>query len=370
MNGGIFLIQDNGQLIEMTAQQYDSEDLLQELLAKYPNLLAGDQMDNKSPRRWLLISREASVPSEDGGGGRWSVDHLFLDQDGIPTLVEVKQSHDTRIRREVVGQMLDYAANAVVYWPVETILAKFEANNDDPERALNEFLASDEDPEQFWQKVKTNLRVGKVRLVFVADEIPSELRRVVEFLNEQMDPAEVLAVEIRQYVGENLKTLVPRVMGQTEEAQKRKAGAVRVTKQWDETKFLADLHSRNLEKGKIKGVETLLEQSKELESDGLVTISWGTGKETGSFTVKSKGSSFLSVFSNADLWLNMGGWKTIPTETRSSLASELGNKLKFDLIYADRSYPNIAKHVFSVDHGPTTLVEWLGSAIKSTHLAQ
>jgi ribosomal protein L30E len=34
--------------------------------------------------------------------------------------------------------------------------------------------------------VDANLRAGKVRLVFVADEIPAELRRVVEFLNSQM----------------------------------------------------------------------------------------------------------------------------------------------------------------------------------------
>jgi len=53
------------------------------------------------------------VPSIDGGGDRWSADHLFLDQDAIPTFVEVKRSTDTRIRREVVGQMLDYAANAI-----------------------------------------------------------------------------------------------------------------------------------------------------------------------------------------------------------------------------------------------------------------
>jgi hypothetical protein len=59
-------------------------------------------------------------------------------------------------------------------------------------------------------------------MVFVADVIPAELRRIVEFLNEQMDPAEVLAVEIRQFVGEGMKTLVPRVMGQTAEAEKKK----------------------------------------------------------------------------------------------------------------------------------------------------
>jgi hypothetical protein len=110
MNGGIFLIQSSGELLEMKEQPYDTEAVLQELLAKYPSLLAGDQINGAAPRRWLLISREMSVPSEEDGSGRWFLDHLFLDQDAIPTLVEVKRSSDTRVRREVVGQMLDYAA--------------------------------------------------------------------------------------------------------------------------------------------------------------------------------------------------------------------------------------------------------------------
>ena len=41
-------------------------------------------------------------------------------------------------------------------------------------------------------------------MLFVADRIPAELRRIVEFLNEQMDPAEVLALELRPYQGEEL----------------------------------------------------------------------------------------------------------------------------------------------------------------------
>lgn len=67
-----------------------------------------------------------ALPDAEDAGSRWSLDHLFLDQEGIPTLIEVKRSTDTRIRREVVGQMLDYAANAVVYWPVEELRARFE----------------------------------------------------------------------------------------------------------------------------------------------------------------------------------------------------------------------------------------------------
>jgi hypothetical protein len=242
MNSGIYLIQDNGQLVQMTSQAYDSEALLQGLLATYPSLLAGDQIDTAVPRRWLLISREAPIPAEEGGVGRWAVDHLFLDQDGIPTLVEVKRSTDTRIRREVVGQMLDYAANAVVYWPVEAVRAQFIAtcasSGCEPDQILAEFLGADADPDTFWHQVKTNLQVGKVRMIFVADESPAELQRIVEFLNQQMDPAQVLAVEIKQYVGQQLRTLVPRVIGLTQAARDTKS-PTSAKRKTTRTEFLA-----------------------------------------------------------------------------------------------------------------------------------
>lgn len=229
MSGGIYLLSDDDQLVEMLEQPYDSEAVLQQLLAKHPSLLAGDQLGAGPPRRWVLVAREASLPAEEDGGGRWSVDHLFLDQDAVPTLVEVKRSSDTRIRREVVGQMLDYAANAVVYWPVERLRATFEASCEtggrDPSDVVLELVAEGETIDGFWEQVNTNLRAGKVRLVFVADELPPELLRVIEFLNVQMNPAEVIGIEVRQYVGQGLKTLVPRVLGQTAEAQQRKGRA-------------------------------------------------------------------------------------------------------------------------------------------------
>lgn len=48
---------------------------------------------------------------------------------------------------------------------------------------------------------QTNLQAAKVRMLFVADKIPVELRSIVEFLNKQMDPAEVLAVVINTVQG-------------------------------------------------------------------------------------------------------------------------------------------------------------------------
>jgi hypothetical protein len=280
MPAGLFLIQEDGRLIELSERPYDSEALLQELLAKYPSLLAGDQFDAERPRRWLLVKRELGIPAGERQGDRWSVDHLLLDQDAIPTLVEVKRSTDTRIRREVVGQMLDYAANAVAYWPAERLQMEFEATANatgaDAGASLRDFLGVDMEPEQFWSRAKTNLQAGKLRLIFVADEIPPELRRIIEFLNQQMDPTEVLGVEIRQFAGGGVRSLVPRVMGQTAEAERRKA-ATPASKQWDEESVFAVLSSRS--GGEAAVARRLLDWARVAS----LRVWWGKGRDDGSF---------------------------------------------------------------------------------------
>ncbi|MEO2015175.1 MAG: hypothetical protein ABGZ53_12465 [Fuerstiella sp.] len=227
MTGQIYLLDADEQLVPMQEAPYDSEALLQRLLADHPSLLAGDQMNSTAPRRWLLIDREFGVPDEQESGNRWSLDHLFIDQDAIPTLVEVKRSSDTRLRREVVGQMMDYAANAVSYWSIEQIQARFDqraqVGGASGGTELDDFLEDQETAAEFWQRVETNLQAGRIRMVFVADVIPKELKQIIEFLNGQMERAEVLGVEIKQYVNGDLKTLVPTVVGQSAMVQARRS---------------------------------------------------------------------------------------------------------------------------------------------------
>lgn len=272
MKPGIFLVQDNDELVEMNEQAYDSESLLQILLARYPALLVGNQINPGEPRRWLLIERESGVPSKEGGANRWSADHLFLDQDGIPTIVEVKRSTDTRIRREVVGQMLDYAANAVVYWRVDYMRERFvatcESRGVDAGEQLKNFLAEDVEPEEFWQMANKNLQDRQIRLLFVADEIPTELQRIVEFLNEQMERTEVLAIEIKQFVSKGLTGLVPRVIGRTAEAQRVKVAGERAQRM-DEPSFLEVIEHRSTEESDT--ARKILDWSKQ----NFTTINWG-----------------------------------------------------------------------------------------------
>jgi hypothetical protein len=229
----------------------------------------------------LLIRREMPVVNDETGG-RWSLDHLMLDQDGIPTLVEVKRASDTRSRREVVAQMLDYAANAVQFWPVDSIRATFEARCQqhglDPQAHLTDRLGPELDAERYWQQVKTNLIAGKIRLLFLADRIPPELRRIIEFLNKQMDPAEVLGVEIRQFTNARVRTLVPHVVGQTSESEQRKGTGGSSNPQWTEETFLRRMSELNSPEVARAATEILA------WAKGKSTRVWfGRGRQNGSF---------------------------------------------------------------------------------------
>lgn len=269
----IFLLGANDQLEKVPYSTYRSEDVLQELIARYPELMVGEQIDPDDPPRWLLVCREAGVPDAEVASDRWSLDHLLLDHRAVPTLVEVKRSSDTRIRREVIGQMLDYAANATRYWPTDRIrmLAAAQMGGvDQLDQRVAELLSAEDgqvaDVEAYWRMVEENLRAGRLRMLFVADELPRELRRVIEFLNEHMPKIQVLGVEVRHYAGNGMRALVPRVVGQTERARDEKALSP-PSRKTGESEFLAACP--------IGARDYFEELLREARAEGL-TISWGT----------------------------------------------------------------------------------------------
>ena len=299
MSPGIYFIGDDGELIEMREQPYDSEAVLQELLAKYPNLLAGDESSDPV-RRWVLVQREAGVGSEPGGSDRWWIDHLFLDQDGVPTLVEVKRSKDSRIRREVVGQMLDYAANALGHWPIERFQLALEqtcaSRGVSTEAAFVELQEGEPDEEHFWLSVRTNLQAERMRLVFVADRIPAELERIVEFLNRNMASVDVVALEVKRYVGGAQTTLVSRMLGQSAATRQAKA-VTRDTRHWDEESFFARLAEVG-EPADVAAMRDVLDWSRERFS----RVAWGHGKRDGS------ASLILDLVGQRHLAYVLGTW--------------------------------------------------------------
>jgi hypothetical protein len=276
--GGIFL-RDGDTYIELMEQPYDTELILQDLIAQHPKILAGDETGHG---KLVLVKQEAAVSDPEAGTSRWSLDHLYLDASGIPTLVEVKRASDPRLRREVVAQMLEYAANAATSWSTDRLREWFEdtcaARGQEPEAVLRETLDI-EDVEAFWGRVATNLSAEQLRLVFVADNIVPELRRMIEYLNRQMQDTEVFAIEVKQYVTDDLEqqTIVPRIIGQTEAARQAKRHAARGGS-WDRESILEAVAENN--RAWIPIVERLYAWG---DGQTDLTSFYGSGTKDGSF---------------------------------------------------------------------------------------
>lgn len=318
----IFLVQRD-KLVAMERSKYHLEDKLQELLAMYPDLMPGEQLDPDQPRRWLLVSREFGIPDSLIAIDRWSIDHLFLDQDGVPTLVEAKRSTDPRIRREVVGQLIEYAANAQSFWNVQGIRDALALASEQSEAEMLTQTLGVIDAEEFWQKVKSNLQAGRLRLIFVADEIPQDLKRMIEFLNVQMDPAEVFGIELPQFLGSDLQTIVPRLVGNTSQAAERKQASSRLKRKWDEESFFSDMKKyRPLDE--VVAVRELYTWLQTIP----FRIWWGEGATEGSFVA----SIDVEEVSYNIIRFSSQGWNSLYIDWFGSYPAFVGRDIRAELI--------------------------------------
>ncbi len=239
---------DRGKGLEpLEEEPFRSENTLQALIAEYPELLDGRQMRPDNPRRWILITREKGIAESSDTSERWSLDHLLIDQDAVPTLVEVKRGSNPELQRNVIGQLLVYAAHGAVTWTADELRKTFESEGEakglDPDEEISKLLGTDVEPnvDAFWIAVATNLAARRLRLLFVADEIPDPLERVVTFLNEQMPNIEVLAVEIKQFSGESFQTIVPRVIGRMAASEDASNGGTGPRRKLTRLSFLEEL---------------------------------------------------------------------------------------------------------------------------------
>lgn len=323
---------------------------LQLLLEHNPDLLPGDQIDPEEPRRWLLVKREMPVPDPATGANRWNIDFFFLDQDAIPTFVECKRFADTRSRREVVGQMLEYAANGHHYWKGpqlrELASAAAQKRGLELDEAVRNLRPTDDlEADAFFMRAQENLRQGQVRVIFFMEKSPFELRSAIDFLNGQMERTEVLLVEARQYMASGYRVVAPMLFGFTEQARLAKRTleprAPGTRRKWDERSFFDEV-GRLLATDQTDAVRAVLEEARNLRCE----ISWGTGRERGSFSLKAPElarGSFLTIYTDGTLSLNFGflsrpGEDELRETLRESARARIDRTFKPDL---DQLFPSL-----------------------------
>jgi hypothetical protein len=304
---------------------------LQDLLEQSPDLLAGEQIDPEHPRRWLLIKREMEVPDPVSGLSRWNIDFLFVDQDAVLTFVECKRHDDTRSRREVIAQVLDYAANAPRLWRSDDLRHAAEVTQRKHGRTLEEAvkqLDSDKgETADLFDRAVANLMERKLRIVLFLEAAPPELKTLVEFLVTEFSRIQIVLVEAKRYRSDGLEVVAPTVWGYTEQVrQKRRvleAALSGVRRPWDQDSFFAELSQRIHDGTGQKAVETLF---RELPNAGY-RLTWGSGTN-GSLNVRLPGiteRAIATITADGDLLVNYGslGSTVVETAFRDKLAAAL-----------------------------------------------
>jgi hypothetical protein len=196
--------QNNGTGWHLLAPtSFPNEAKLHDLVAEAPHLLplAGTP-------RLVVLGREVQL-------GNGYADLVAVEPTGRIVIIEIKLARNAEARRAVIAQVLAYAAylwgmdNAeleqdVLYQHLrkrgyESLAQAMKAN--DQEGSF--------DSETFAVGVADSLKFGHFRLVFVLDEAPDDLVRLVSYLETVSDQLVIDLITISAYTVNNSQILVP-----------------------------------------------------------------------------------------------------------------------------------------------------------------
>jgi hypothetical protein len=183
------IVQDpDGNSWVLRSKAFPYEDVLQRNVAELPGLVALDTVSEGGVSH-LTIGTEWPA-----GSGR--ADIVLIGSDAVLTIIEAKLSRNPEARREVIAQLLEYAAylSEWTIFDIQREAEEFFKSDRCPsdlrgvslDEALQRFLtdsATDEGIESFKGKIEQNLRQGRIRLIVAVDEVGEQAQRIVTFVN-------------------------------------------------------------------------------------------------------------------------------------------------------------------------------------------
>lgn len=172
-----------------------SENVIRDLVFAHPAMLPITAIDpGYGPL--VPVARELNVP----GVGR--IDALLVDHRGRLVVVEAKLWRNPQARREVVGQILDYARE-LARWTYEDLQREVSSATKRQGNVLFDLVREadgDCDEARFVDQVSRDLRAGRFLLLIVGDGITEGTQRIGEFLADHAGLAfDFALIEVAQY---------------------------------------------------------------------------------------------------------------------------------------------------------------------------
>ncbi len=200
-------------------RSYD-EAWLRDLLWDHPSLLPVADIepifDGLLPIAWEVQT------------GSGLVDLIFVNTEGMITIVETKLWRNPEARRKVVGQIIDYAKDLARWSYADLVVAAKAAvasDEADPIAAAVREYSEDFDESAFIDRIERNLRLGRFLLLIVGDGIREGVEEMADFLQQTPSLGYTLAlVEIalfrRGQPDDSLTFVQPRVLARTVEVER------------------------------------------------------------------------------------------------------------------------------------------------------
>ena len=200
---------------------FHDEEWVQELLFAHPELLPFEELE-PAFKGSIAIAREV----ESGAG---PLDILFVNDDGFFTVVETKLWRNPQSRREVVSQLIHYAAELAKKSYEELCEAVSDAyeseSSGDPLLGRLKACGHKVEQQHFHDAVSQNLRRGRFLLLAVGDGIQEGVEAMAEFLHGQPHLGFTMAlVEMALFRFDPMKNdpllVQPRIVARTREVKR------------------------------------------------------------------------------------------------------------------------------------------------------
>lgn len=189
-----------------------SEAELRDLIFAYPALLPIAEIDRQFENPVAVCTE---LPTDSG-----AVDVFLVTPTGLPILVECKLWRNPQARREVIGQILDYAKD-LRNWTVSDVQRKVAQRLKRPVTSVSDLLNEQYpsiDEIDFNDALTQNLKKGRFLLLIVGDGIRQGMASIAEYVQDHAGLHFTLGlVEMPLFLCPNGDRLVmPRVLARTE----------------------------------------------------------------------------------------------------------------------------------------------------------
>lgn len=215
----LVLLNDDGepQLVTRVPQgDARREQRLRDLIYDNPTIMPVQELD-PDYGRLFTVARELNIP------GVGFVDVLLADERGRLVVVECKLWRNPQARREVVGQILDYARelSRYAYEDLQRQISVSTRLQGNVLYAMAQRAGTNLDEAEFVDRVSRDLAAGRFLLLIVGDGITEGTRRIGEYLSDQPGLAFNFGlIEMAEYrytdrAGVDHEIVQPRILART-----------------------------------------------------------------------------------------------------------------------------------------------------------